>query len=123
MPVLLKLGRVSESGERDGDLGFANAGKCSKIAGVAGIGRVAQLGERVLCKHEVAGSIPVTSTNFYNCLLQDLKESWLARGQGCAWAHARRGLGEWRGQARMPCRSSRKVSCFCALSFLFCEVR
>ncbi len=25
-------------------------------------GRVAQLGERVLCKHEVAGSIPVTST-------------------------------------------------------------
>ena len=27
-------------------------------------GRVAQLGERVLCKHEVAGSIPVTSTNF-----------------------------------------------------------
>src|SRR5579859_1141343 len=27
-------------------------------------GRVAQLGERVLCKHEVAGSIPVTSTKF-----------------------------------------------------------
>ena len=28
-------------------------------------GRVAQLGERVLCKHEVAGSIPVTSTNLF----------------------------------------------------------
>jgi hypothetical protein len=26
-------------------------------------GGVAQLGERVLCKHEVIGSIPFTSTN------------------------------------------------------------
>jgi hypothetical protein len=26
------------------------------------MGAVAQLGERVLCKHEVAGSIPVSST-------------------------------------------------------------
>ena len=27
-------------------------------------GGVAQLGEQVLCKHQVAGSIPVTSTKF-----------------------------------------------------------
>jgi hypothetical protein len=27
-------------------------------------GAVAQLGERVLCKHEVVGSIPIGSTNF-----------------------------------------------------------
>ncbi len=28
------------------------------------IGGVAQLGERMLCKHEVIGSIPFTSTSF-----------------------------------------------------------
>ena len=31
---------------------------------VTGIGAIAQLGERVLCKHEVVGSIPSGSTNF-----------------------------------------------------------
>jgi hypothetical protein len=30
-----------------------------------GIGAIAQLGERVLCKHEVVGSIPSGSTIFY----------------------------------------------------------
>jgi hypothetical protein len=30
-----------------------------------GIGGVAQLGERVLCKHEVVGSIPSASTMFH----------------------------------------------------------
>jgi hypothetical protein len=30
------------------------------------IGGVAQLGERVLCKHEVIGSIPFTSTSFHD---------------------------------------------------------
>ncbi len=30
-----------------------------------GGGRVAQLGEHLLCKQGVAGSIPVTSTNFF----------------------------------------------------------
>jgi hypothetical protein len=29
-------------------------------------GRVAQLGEHLLCKQGVAGSIPVTSTNFFS---------------------------------------------------------
>jgi hypothetical protein len=29
-------------------------------------GAVAQLGERVLCKHEVTGSIPVSSTKSYS---------------------------------------------------------
>ena len=28
-------------------------------------GGVAQLGERLLCKQEVVGSIPITSTNFH----------------------------------------------------------
>jgi hypothetical protein len=32
-------------------------------------GRVAQLGEHLLCKQGVAGSIPVTSTNFLFLLL------------------------------------------------------
>jgi hypothetical protein len=31
-------------------------------------GRVAQLGEHLLCKQGVAGSNPVTSTNFFNGL-------------------------------------------------------
>jgi hypothetical protein len=43
---------------------FANGRKYLKISGSCHCGRVAQLGERVLCKHEVAGSIPVTSTKF-----------------------------------------------------------
>ena len=41
--------------------GFCNQRKCFRMNGTD-CGRVAQLGERVLCKHEVAGSIPVTST-------------------------------------------------------------
>ncbi len=31
---------------------------------ITGIGAIAQLGERVLCKHEVVGSIPSGSTIF-----------------------------------------------------------
>src|ERR1700687_1025223 len=42
--------------------GFWNRRKCFRMKGSSHCGRVAQLGERVLCKHEVAGSIPVTST-------------------------------------------------------------
>jgi hypothetical protein len=33
----------------------------------APIGAIAQLGERVLCKHEVVGSIPSGSTIFLGC--------------------------------------------------------
>jgi hypothetical protein len=32
------------------------------VLDVTGIGAIAQLGERVLCKHEVVGSIPSGST-------------------------------------------------------------
>ena len=39
----------------------AFCGLCRKIRGNAS-GALAQLGERVLCKHEVTGSIPVGST-------------------------------------------------------------
>jgi hypothetical protein len=37
--------------------------KCLRIKGLWS-GRVAQLGEHLLCKQGVAGSIPATSTNF-----------------------------------------------------------
>jgi hypothetical protein len=43
---------------------FASSRKCSKIKGGSRCGRVAQLGEHLLCKQGVTGSIPVTSTNF-----------------------------------------------------------
>src|SRR5579863_10004864 len=45
---------------------FASSRKCSKIKGGSYCGRVAQLGEHLLCKQGVAGSIPVTSTNFFS---------------------------------------------------------
>ena len=38
-------------------------GEAAKSAGTQPSGALAQLGERVLCKHEVTGSIPVGSTN------------------------------------------------------------
>src|ERR1700751_384323 len=43
---------------------FASSRKCSKIKGGSRCGRVAQLGEHLLCKQGVTGSIPVTSTIF-----------------------------------------------------------
>ena len=33
----------------------------------SGYGAIAQLGERVLCKHEVVGSIPSGSTRWFDC--------------------------------------------------------
>ena len=47
---------------------FANGCKCFKINRSSHCGRVAQLGEHLLCKQGVTGSIPVTSTNFLLCL-------------------------------------------------------
>ena len=44
---------------------FANGCKCFKIINSSRCGRVAQLGEHLLCKQGVAGSNPVTSTNFF----------------------------------------------------------
>ncbi len=43
---------------------FANGCKCFNIDASFDCGRVAQLGEHLLCKQGVAGSIPATSTNF-----------------------------------------------------------
>jgi hypothetical protein len=37
-------------------------------------GAIAQLGERVLCKHEVVGSIPSGSTRWLIAVLSSLKE-------------------------------------------------
>ncbi len=39
------------------------------------IGGVAQLGERMLCKHEVIGSIPFTSTNDFAAEIVEKNES------------------------------------------------
>jgi hypothetical protein len=36
--------------------------RCIKLGLTVGLGALAQLGERVLCKHEVIGSIPIGST-------------------------------------------------------------
>ena len=36
-----------------------------------GIGALAQLGERLLCKHQVIGSIPIGSTIFHAYIIQD----------------------------------------------------
>jgi hypothetical protein len=44
------------------------------MIGVANDGRVAQLGEHLLCKQGVTGSIPVTSTNFF-LIAKDLEKS------------------------------------------------
>src|SRR5580704_7753494 len=43
---------------------FSKGCECFRIKGSSHCGRVAQLGEHLLCKQGVTGSIPVTSTNF-----------------------------------------------------------
>ena len=48
--------------------------KCRKMLLFTRSGRVAQLGEHLLCKQGVAGSIPVTSTTFLFC---SYWRSWL----------------------------------------------
>ena len=58
---------------KSGVLEFANACKCSKINSSSRCGRVAQLGEHLLCKQGVTGSIPVTSTTFF-LIAKDLKK-------------------------------------------------
>jgi hypothetical protein len=47
---------------------FSNGCKYFRIKGSSRCGRVAQLGEHLLCKQGVTGSIPVTSTNLFNGL-------------------------------------------------------
>jgi hypothetical protein len=57
------------------------------MIGVADCGRVAQLGEHLLCKQGVTGSIPVTSTTF-SLFAKDLLDSSLLQslsfGPDCA---------------------------------------
>src|SRR5215470_4716035 len=55
----------------EGEIGvseFSRSCKCFKINASSCCGRVAQLGEHLLCKQGVAGSIPVTSTNLIPAL-------------------------------------------------------
>ena len=47
---------------------FSNAGRCFRIIVTSRGGRVAQLGEHLLCKQGVGGSSPLTSTNFTHIL-------------------------------------------------------
>jgi hypothetical protein len=56
----------------------------------SGYGAIAQLGERVLCKHEVVGSIPSGSTSLRRLRLLRLGEP--DRGEGCR-AEARKSEG------------------------------
>ena len=46
---------------------------------VVAYGRVAQLGEHLLCKQGVAGSNPVTSTNFFLIVKELEKSPWPER--------------------------------------------
>ncbi len=55
IPIAWTIGRVS---------GFSNGAGCFRINNSGHGGRVAQLGEHLLCKQGVAGSNPVTSTIF-----------------------------------------------------------
>ena len=78
MPLELHVSRLSSVGAKSGQiaregsyswkepvvLGFPPSPKCPKIGVRINRGRVAQLGEHLLCKQGVAGSNPVASTNF-----------------------------------------------------------
>src|ERR1700730_4601200 len=57
IPIAWTIGRVS---------GFSNGAGCFRINNSGHGGRVAQLGEHLLCKQGVAGSNPVTSTTISN---------------------------------------------------------
>ena len=68
-------------------LEFVNWCKCFNINRSSRCGRVAQLGEHLLCKQGVAGSIPATSTNHlhFNNILSKIAEQnscYLGRGSG-----------------------------------------
>ena len=58
----------------------------------SGYGAIAQLGERVLCKHEVVGSIPSGSTSL--CWLRQLRLGEPDRSEGCH-VEARRAETDW----------------------------
>ena len=50
------------------------------------LGAIAQLGERVLCKHEVVGSIPSGSTNLISSLFaQAFKRACAGENTSCSW--------------------------------------
>ena len=82
------VAQAARTGQREIPPGGAR--RANTRAVVPGHGAIAQLGERVLCKHEVVGSIPSGSTS-----LRSLCELWLcgsARDEGRR-AGARKGEG------------------------------
>ena len=54
-------------------MAMRNGAKCFRMKMTPNCGRVAQLGEHLLCKQGVTGSIPVTSTNFF-LIAKDLRK-------------------------------------------------
>ena len=81
----------------------AGAARASVAGPNRGLGAIAQLGERLLCKQEVTGSIPVGSTKTALC------EPWpRKRGRGlhfCApWWATVGGLRAWLAQSWLPGR-------------------
>ena len=46
----------------------------------ARIGAIAQLGERLLCKHQVVGSIPTGSTSCFQARFERDGGGWVSRG-------------------------------------------
>jgi hypothetical protein len=60
------------------------------------IGAVAQLGERLLCKQEVTGSIPVGSTREPDVRHQGSEQ----RCDGFGWRFGSAGIASWTGRVR-----------------------
>jgi hypothetical protein len=81
----VRLPRRSPTGE--GGLVDASSGRVCRASFVSGYGAIAQLGERMLCKHEVVGSIPSGSTTL--------------RPSGFAWH------GRWKAGEACPAKLSK----------------
>jgi hypothetical protein len=64
MSEINKISEVLKQQVQEGILSFRIAANTLESRKVYRRGRVAQLGEHLLCKQGVTGSIPVTSTNF-----------------------------------------------------------
>src|ERR1017187_1632853 len=73
-------------------------------------GAVAQLGERVLCKHEVSGSIPLSSTIILQCFL--IAAAFLRRRSGNRLAGLLRLVGRFTPPQGGPFRQqTRRFGC------------
>jgi hypothetical protein len=85
-PLALLLGKPAEYEGCRAEARESEGGPMTHSS--SGYGAIAQLGERVLCKHEVVGSIPSGSTSLR--WLRQLRLGEPDRGEGCR-VEARRG--------------------------------